>query len=784
MENNQLINVTDNENNVKETFPKQNKQQEPKKTGRQLPFNWITAGILVSFIAAVLYTSMYGLFEKQANTYSKNPLENINDMTYMYQNVYVLYKDLYNKQHQTEQNYSELYLNAAEGYAEELLHMDVLEKAVEDEKIDSAIQPQDASEEDIFEIYQNVTCLEDRFRGIEAVFSDLNATYDYLIEDTNTGEYITNLSSPEINKNDQFFYICFLFDEYGNVTLDGDIKGSDTTLLRKNANDIMRNCSIGDLLEAECGKLSKYVRVVMPQNCRIIFCISKMDWQNMQGNGDFLSLADTFRYSDSNAVVLLFVLLVLAAGLFLTKIDAQQTWKKVRICQIPLELWVGILYVLVGICPEFVPVLVMWVVTGNGANSLNTVLSLRNNAADLLVICVNLVILTALFFVSWYLGINMRAVRELKWREYVKQRSLIYRIFPFCKNKLLEFYDMLQHFDVTRNANKLILKIILVNAVALFIISSLWRGGVVVAVIYSILLYFVLRKYISDLQKRYSILLKATNEIAQGNLNVEITEDLGVFEPFKPQIIRIEEGFKKAVEEEVKSQRMKSELITNVSHDLKTPLTAIITYVGLLKQKNITEEQRMEYLDTLERKSLRLKVLIEDLFEVSKATSKNVTLHIMDIDIINLIKQVSFEMSDKLADSQLDLRLNLPEEKVILSLDSQKTYRIFENLFGNVAKYALPGTRVYLDCMVMEEEVYIILKNIAAEELHVTPEDLTERFVRGDSSRNTEGSGLGLAIAKSFTELQDGKLEIQLDGDLFKVTLCWKRNHTIVQETR
>lgn len=239
-------------------------------------------------------------------------------------------------------------------------------------------------------------------------------------------------------------------------------------------------------------------------------------------------------------------------------------------------------------------------------------------------------------------------------------------------------------------------------------------------------------------------------------------------------IIRIEEGVKKAVKEELKSQRMKSELITNVSHDLKIPLTAIITYINLLKEENITEEQRKEYLQTLEGKSVRLKVLIEDLFEVSKATSKNITLHIMDVDISNLVKQVAFEMSDKLKASQLDVRMALPEEKVIVPLDSQKIYRIFENLFGNIAKYSLPGTRVYVNVGIAGDEVEITLKNITAEEIHVTPEELTERFVRGDASRNTEGSGLGLAIAKSFTELLGGKFAIQMDGDLFKVTVSWK----------
>jgi len=327
--------------------------------------------------------------------------------------------------------------------------------------------------------------------------------------------------------------------------------------------------------------------------------------------------------------------------------------------------------------------------------------------------------------------------------------------------------------DLTQKTEKTFLKIVIINGLILFLISSLWVAGFAVTLVYSLLLYFVLKKYVGKIQKNYQTLLQATNEIAEGNLNVTIKEELGVFEPFRPQITRIQSGFKKAVEDEVKSQRMKGELITNVSHDLKTPLTAIITYIGLLKEKNLSEEQRKEYLDTLERKSLRMKVLIEDLFEISKASSKTIQLEIVDVDLIHLIKQVHLEMADKLNDSGLEVKMLLPNEKIIVPLDSQKTFRIYENLFGNIAKYALAKTRVYVTGTVTKDAVVIVMKNISAKEITVNPEELTDRFVRGDVSRNTEGNGLGLAIAKSFTELQGGTLSLEVDGDLFKVTTLW-----------
>ncbi|MDE6920399.1 MAG: sensor histidine kinase, partial [Lachnospiraceae bacterium] len=266
-------------------------------------------------------------------------------------------------------------------------------------------------------------------------------------------------------------------------------------------------------------------------------------------------------------------------------------------------------------------------------------------------------------------------------------------------------------------------------------------------------------------------------------------EHFGIFESYKEELCQIQGGFRTAVEEEVKSQRMKTELITNVSHDLKTPLTAIITYTDLLKDEHITDEQRRSYLETLERKSLRLKVLIEDLFEISKASSGNVRLEPVAVDICNLIRQVYLEHEDRMTAAGLEMRFDMPDEKTILQLDSQKTYRIFENLYVNITKYALPNTRVYIQAKVIttaegqdrafgedhpERKIRIELKNISAQELTVNPTDLTERFVRGDASRNSEGSGLGLAIAKSFTELQGGKFGIEIDGDLFKAVIEWR----------
>ena len=264
-------------------------------------------------------------------------------------------------------------------------------------------------------------------------------------------------------------------------------------------------------------------------------------------------------------------------------------------------------------------------------------------------------------------------------------------------------------------------------------------------------------------------------EMAEGNLKTAVPTDLGVFSELGEELTKVQTGFAKAVAEEAKSQNMKTELITNVSHDLKTPLTAIITYVDLLKKEDITEEERKEYVETLDKKSQRLKVLIEDLFEVSKASSNNITLYCTDMDLVNLLKQVCLENEDKIAESTLDFRWNLPEKKCVAYLDPNRTYRIIDNLIQNILKYSMPHSRVYIDMEENKTEYVIHFKNMSAIEMNFDASEITERFVRGDLSRNTEGSGLGLAIAQSFTEMQNGKFEVQIDGDLFKVNLRFNK---------
>ena len=357
----------------------------------------------------------------------------------------------------------------------------------------------------------------------------------------------------------------------------------------------------------------------------------------------------------------------------------------------------------------------------------------------------------------------------------LKERWLLIRCFRKVKTWCIKLWHWATEVQLGKDLTKTILKLVAVNGLIVTLLCCIWLGGIVGAVLYSILLFILIKNKCGKIQEEYYRLLDATRQIAAGDLNTSMKEEMGLFNPIRDELASIQDGFQKAVQEEVRSRNMKTELITNVSHDLKTPLTAIITYVDLLKKEDLTDEERREYVDTLEKKSNRLKVLIEDLFEVSKATTDNLVMNYAEVDLVNLIKEVRLENEDKITSSSLDFRWNLPEEKCILRLDPQRTFRVIDNLVQNILKYSMPNSRVYIALQDQTTQVTVSFKNMSAVEMNFTPEEITERFARGDLSRNTEGSGLGLAIAQSFTELQGGEFKVETDADLFKVTIIWKK---------
>ena len=355
------------------------------------------------------------------------------------------------------------------------------------------------------------------------------------------------------------------------------------------------------------------------------------------------------------------------------------------------------------------------------------------------------------------------------------QRSWIYRFVLFIRRKHRDYYEEISHIDLNGDVRKAVKKFAIINAIVMGLCAAGWVFGWIGAVIYSMILFSTLLKYLERLKEQYQTLLNVTNEMAEGFVDVNLPEDLGVYESFRPSVLKIQEGIREAVRKEVSSERMRMELVSNVSHDIKTPLTAIITYIDLLRDEKLSPEKRAEYLDILNVRSDRLKHLIEDLFEVTKATTGNIQFEPVDMDIVNLVKQVAVEYEYRFNEANLELIYDLPEGKIPIYADSQKTYRIYANLFGNVAKYSLKNTRVYVQITENDSEVMVVVRNISARRISQKETELVERFVRGDKARNTEGSGLGLAIAKSFTELQGGTFDIIVDGDLFKAITVWKK---------
>ena len=385
-------------------------------------------------------------------------------------------------------------------------------------------------------------------------------------------------------------------------------------------------------------------------------------------------------------------------------------------------------------------------------------------------------ILVSVFLLCYLIGYACLAVwvsttiRRLKAKQFIRS-FLTYKVCRWIKVTLEKIFRKVTD---KQNTNRKI-TIIYWGFVAISIILAcfLWSGiGFLILIAFWIWAYYKLLQYNQKLQK----INEALRNIYEGNPNVKLNEEEleGTLKIMAKYINDIAGGFTNAIEQSLKSERLKTELITNVSHDIKTPLTSIINYVDLLKKEEINNAQIEQYIAVLDKKSQRLKKLIEDLVEASKVSSGNVKLNMEVINLKELLNQTVGEFEDKLEKKNLKIEMDLPNENVLIKADNRYLYRVIENVFSNISKYALEGSRVYIKLEKQKEEVYLEFKNISKDKLNISAEELMQRFVRGDKSRYTEGSGLGLSIAESLTELQGGKFKIDIDGDLFKVEIKWK----------
>ncbi|REK77889.1 sensor histidine kinase [Paenibacillus paeoniae] len=302
---------------------------------------------------------------------------------------------------------------------------------------------------------------------------------------------------------------------------------------------------------------------------------------------------------------------------------------------------------------------------------------------------------------------------------------------------------------------------------------------------YVVLYLFIVIPYLLNKLQQLIKIVRGTRDISQGNIQSAISvQGKGTLPQLAGYINNMKLGYQNALENQMKSERLKTELVSNVSHDLKTPLTSIINYVDLLKKEELPSDKTRSYVDILDRKALRLKVLIEDLFEVSKMTSGIVELDIQFVDVATLLKQAIAEVSSSFGDDSTPVREKVANPHIYAHLDGNRIWRVFENLIGNAKKYALPGTRIYIYLDETENDVHFKIQNTASYEIDFAADELFERFKRADESRQTEGSGLGLAIVKSIVELHAGKISIEINGDQFNVTLDLpktKRWNPIVQ---
>lgn len=574
-----------------------------------------------------------------------------------------------------------------------------------------------------------------------------------------------NLSDEEMEnlKNTYSFYVDLSFLDNGEIKVNNAI-GASPYIVQQRLDSVM-------LDEFHNNSYNAY-EVNPIKNIDIIYAVPR----DMKYTDDITRLISSLNYRDYRNGSSIFIFVIGAIVLFLSLLFPYRLGKDFigfeALAKIPFEFNIMIALLAVGIFIGASPEIIIMNTLNGGITELVRE-SFSIDMSDVIVYLVNVIYYIIIFAVLFLETTMIKHIFHEGVRKYFRERSLFVAILRAIKNGYHKVFDSIRNTDLRDNQNKKLFKIVLINFAVVTIMCSTWFFGIIGAVIYSFILFKILKKYVEDVSEKYKKLLKATNEIAKGNLDVKIEDDLGVFEPFKEEVSNIQNGFKNAVDEEVKSQKMKTELISNVSHDLKTPLTSIITYIDLLKDENINDETRRLYIDTLDRKSQRLKDLIEDLFEVSKATSGNISLNIMNVDIVSLMKQVQLELSDKIEESTLTFKNSYPDHKIMLPLDSQRTFRVFENLIVNALKYSMDNSRVYVAILEDEREVKITLKNMSYAEIDFNVDEIAERFVRGDKSRNTDGSGLGLAIAKSFVELQGGKLKIDIDGDLFKVTISF-----------
>lgn len=560
------------------------------------------------------------------------------------------------------------------------------------------------------------------------------------------------------------FYVVMEYDTEGNIRILSDSMNGDTIFT---SNTLSAEQSIKQILSkegiSEIKEMTYFYGIAKGKHYN-----DELTW------GIETSLDMGYRESTVKVMCMATLIVIMGAALVPYSIVKRNRWG-IILTKIPLEIYlVGMALVLFVQFNEAGKMIYNY---KNGQIASWIEIYMGEITLPLYVIKIFNVITWIIFFSVVVIGVwTLKRMYHKGGAGYLKQCTLIGMGYSYTKGKLIRKADILSRTHFEELEPKKLKKFMIINGLLLSGLCCIWFLGIIGVVIYMISIYGLVNHIVNQVKDYYGKLLDTTEDLARGVLDTQISsEDIGAFEPLKLHIAKIQYAFKASVEEELRSQKIKTDLITNVSHDLRTPLTSIISYIDLLKQENLSDQIREEYIDILDRKSIRLQTLIEDLFEISKASSGNIQFNIEQVDVVALIKQTLFESEDRLQASTISFRTKFPSNKVYLMLDGLRSFRIFDNLINNIIKYGMPYSRAYIELEERPNEVVIVFKNTAREELDFDAEQITERFVRGDQSRKTEGSGLGLAIAKSFVELQQGQFQVDIDGDLFKVIIRFKK---------
>ena len=620
---------------------------------------------------------------------------------------------------------------------------------------ESSYSPQSDSLLDVIDTFKNMLADYD-------LQLDRQKDFDYTIYDHVTNEtYYNNIDLYHDYDSEEYpWYIKVVYDDKGNA------KYSD-----QNGNDF--NYILGDYMEyfSDIDVDDQKVSDVMDpiSNKTIIYGLKKDN--NGFGRYNYLTsltYEKTLMYSIVPCA--LGVILMMLLVLFIPYQYEKESTKLNFVANIKFGIlafvitWIVLLFGMLGVwCLVQIPYTSIENFAKEFRMTVDNIELLRDVClfVSIVVELLMVIIVTYVFKVMFKKGIGT----------YFKENTIL----GYIVSKSSVLYHKIVTFDFSDPVLLIVLKGSLI-IMAICISTSLLLGvslayGFIVTLIISIVNYL----FISKVKKDHDALLDITSRIADGDFDVKANDNMIYFKEVCNNVTSIKASFEKSVKEEVKSQNMKTELISNVSHDLKTPLTNIITYTDLLKNENLSKEDIKGYVESLERAGNRLKTLIDDLFEVSKANSGDIKLDIQNVDIIAIIKEAILESSELLNAKKLTIKENYSDNSIIMPLDGNKTYRIFENCLSNISKYALEYTRVYVDVTQDDKQVKIVFKNVSNQEMDFDSEHIMERFVQGDKSRNTVGSGLGLAIAKSFANIQNGDFKIETDGDLFKAIIIFKK---------